>query len=141
MLRPLCLAGLLSLPVSVAQAQELEGFVTRDRLPDPSLPALLMGGEVWAGSCENCHGGNKVTGAPKITSRKAWAPRIDQGMDILVDHALTGFLGPTYAEMPARGGNSDLSDNAVKAAVAFMVWASGGADSAISYAEQNITLE
>ncbi|KCV82664.1 cytochrome c5 [Actibacterium atlanticum] len=141
MLRPLFLAGLLSLPVSVAQAQELEGFITRDRLPDPNLPALVMGGEVWADTCENCHGGNKLTGAPKITSDKAWARRIEKGMDVLVAHAIDGFIGPTYKEMPARGGNSDLSDDAVKAAVAFMVWASGGADSAIPYAEQNIATE
>lgn len=135
-MRHLPLIILLALPVPVV-AQELEGFVSRDRLPDPALPALLAGGETWEGTCQNCHGGNKLTGAPKITSAKAWAPRIDQGMDILFDRAIAGFIGPKYTEMPARGGNSDLSDEEVRAAVAFMVWASGGEDAALAWAQSN----
>ena len=72
------------------------------------------------------HGGNKYTGAPKVTSTKAWNARIDQGMDVLIDHALNRFVGPKYMEMPARGGNEALTDEQVKLAVAFMVWVSGG---------------
>ncbi len=121
-----------------AMAQELKGFVSRDRLPDPSMPALLAGGETWKDSCQNCHGGNKLTGAPKITSLKAWAPRIDQGMDVLFDHAIKGFTGPKYTKMPARGGNADLSDEDVRAAVAFMVWASGGKAVAETWAQSAI---
>lgn len=105
----------------------LDGFVTIDRLPIPDHPALKAGRLIWAENCENCHGGNKATGAPKITSKRAWAPRMDQGMDVLIDHAINGFVGPKYTQMPARGANPDLTDDQVALAVAFMVWASLGA--------------
>jgi len=129
MIRPLILAVLMG---SAATAQPIssdsgmDGFVTVDRLPVPDLAALAEGREIWGDTCENCHGGNRLTGAPKITSTKAWSGRIEQGMDVLVDRALTGFTGPKYTLMPARGGNADLTDIQVIQAVAFMVWASGG---------------
>ncbi|MEL6587198.1 MAG: c-type cytochrome [Pseudomonadota bacterium] len=125
----LCLVGCCVLaPAALAQATPdgLDGFVTMDRLPVPADPVLRQGREVWGDTCENCHGGNKLTGAPKITSTEAWAPRITQEMDTLFAHAIEGFVGPKYAQMPARGGNPTLSDAEVRAAVAFMVWASGG---------------
>lgn len=127
------LVVLLSLPVC-AYAEALDGFVTRDRLPDPEHAALLKGGVIWESTCQNCHGGNKLTGAPKVTHAGDWAPRIEQGLDVLFDHAINGFIGPKYKEMPSRGGNADLNDDEVKAAVAFMIWASGGADVASDWA-------
>jgi len=121
----------------VASRAGLDGFVTLDRLPIPDQPELALGREIWGDSCENCHGGNKLTGAPKITSTKAWAPRIEQGLALLVQHASEGFIGPKYKQMPARGGNPDLSDTDVAQAVAFMVWASGGAQIARDYIENS----
>lgn len=103
----------------------MEGFVTVDRLPTPTDVRLITGRAVWEGTCQNCHGGNKLTGAPKITATHAWAPRIAQGLVVLFDHAINGFTGPKYTLMPARGGNDDLSDEEVRSAVRFMVWASG----------------
>lgn len=114
----------------------LKGFVTVDRLPVPADPVLQKGRQVWQGTCMGCHGGNKATGAPKITATKKWQPRIAQGLPVLIDHATNGFLGKTYAEMPARGANPNLSDAEVAAAVAFMVWASGGADAALAFIRQ-----
>lgn len=115
----------------------LKGFVTVDRLPVPADPVLQQGRTVWQGTCMGCHGGNKATGAPKITATKKWQPRIAQGLPVLIDHATNGFLGKTYAEMPARGANPNLSDAEVAAAVAFMVWASGGEDAALAFIRQN----
>ncbi len=132
------LAVLLTCPV-LAFAEPLEGFVTRDRLPDPDETSLIQGGAVWEGTCQSCHGGNKLTGAPKITDTADWAPRIAQGFDVLADHAINGFIGPKYKEMPSRGGNAELSDDEVKAAVAFMIWASGGADLATAWAATQST--
>lgn len=129
------LGVLLAGAVSTAQADSpitsargLDGFITVDRLPFRTPPFFRRAALVWGESCENCHGGNKATGAPKITSTKAWAPRIDQGMDVLIEHAINGFVGPTYTQMPARGANPDLTDLEVTQAVAFMVWASGGTE-------------
>lgn len=120
-------AGMVQADNDIASKRGLDGFITVDRLPVPDDPLLQSGRLVWGDSCSNCHGGNKATGAPKITSTLAWAPRIEQGMTVLIDHALSGFVGPKYTQMPARGANPDLTDTEVAAAVAFMVWSSGGA--------------
>ncbi|SPF78421.1 c-type cytochrome [Pseudoprimorskyibacter insulae] len=123
------------IPDGIVSAKGLKGFVRASKLPDPKDPVLAAGKAVWAGTCQACHGGNKAIGAPKITSSDDWSPRIAQGLDVLFDHAINGFLGAKYAEMPAKGGNADLSDADVKAAVAFMIWASGGAEPALGYAQ------
>lgn len=120
----------------VLSPRGLDGFVTVDRLPVPSDAMLLDGRAVWEGTCMACHGGNKATGAPKITATKAWQPRIAQGLPVLIDHATNGFIGKTYAEMPARGGNPTLSDAQIAAAVTFMVWASGGEADALAFTRQ-----
>jgi cytochrome c5 len=111
----------------------LDGFVTFERLPEPSDPYLAQGRMVYGDTCQNCHGGNKATGAPKVTSTKAWARRIEQDMDVLIAHAINGFVGPKYTQMPARGANPDLTDDEVASAVVFMVWISGGAEMAQTY--------
>jgi len=130
---------LIGLCAHTAQAETrvsdrgLKGFVTVDRLEMPDDPQLQAGRAIWGENCSNCHGGNKATGAPKITSSRAWGSRIEKGMDVLIDHALNGFVGPTYTQMPARGANPELTDTEVTQAVAFMVWSSGGADLVRAY--------
>ena len=118
---------------SLATKQGLDGFVTADRLPVPADNVLALGHAVYADTCQNCYGGNRATGAPKVTSLRAWQPRIQKGFDILIQHALTGFVGPKYTQMPARGANPDLTNAEVAAAVLFMVWLSGGAAQAEMY--------
>ena len=54
-------------------------------------------------------------GAPKFGDREQWAPRIAQGHDTLVTHALKGIR-----MMPAKGGNASLSDDEVAGAVKYM---------------------
>lgn len=116
----LALAGLAACDQAPKTSPEgLEGEVTVDRLAMPTDPKLVRGREIWAGTCSVCHGSG-LAGAPKITNQVAWAPRIAKGMDTLVSHALGGFAGAS-GEMPARGGNPQLSDEDVAAAVAFMV--------------------
>lgn len=73
------------------------------------------GKSVFQSACFACHG-TGAAGAPKFGDKGAWGNRIAKGMSTLFDHALNGFKG-----MPARGGRSDLSDDAVKAAVKYMV--------------------
>ena len=73
------------------------------------------GKSVYTSACFACHG-TGAAGAPKLGDKGAWGPRIGQGMSTLVDHAVNGFKG-----MPARGGRADLDDDAVKAAVKYMV--------------------
>jgi len=56
-----------------------------------------------------------VAGAPKFGDKAAWAPRVKQGIDTLVQHAIQG-----KGAMPPKGGSS-ASDADVKAAVQYMV--------------------
>ena len=77
------------------------------------------GKTVYEASCQACHGG-AVPGVPHVGKKEDWAPRIKQGKDTLHKHALEGFNA-----MPAKGGNSGLSDDEVKAAVDYMANQSG----------------
>jgi cytochrome c5 len=70
-------------------------------------------------TCMACHAAG-VAGAPKLGDKAAWGPRIAQGNDTLYTHALKGFTGKK-GMMPAKGGNTSLSDADVKAAVDYMV--------------------
>jgi cytochrome c5 len=82
-------------------------------------PMLARGQRVWIENCRRCHA-TGLSGAP-IIATGAWGPRVAKGLDTLFDHALNGFEGPTGTQMPARGGNPDLPEDDVKAAVRFMV--------------------
>jgi cytochrome c5 len=76
------------------------------------------GKKVYEMSCIACHG-TGVAGAPKFGDKAAWAPRVAQGVGVLHDHALKGFQGKAGV-MPAKGGNTALPDDDVKAAVDYM---------------------
>lgn len=72
------------------------------------------GEEVVTAVCSACHGAGLMA-SPKIGDAGQWGPRIAQGYETLVNHAINGIRA-----MPARGGNADLSDGEVANAVAFM---------------------
>ena len=55
-----------------------------------------------------------------MPTKEAWAPRIAQGMDLMVKHAVEGFQGAAGI-MPAKGGNPALTDEQVRATVEYMV--------------------
>lgn len=78
-------------------------------------PVVRSGKEIYEGVCISCHGSG-VLGAPKFGNAGDWAPRIKQGLDTLVKHAIEGIRS-----MPARGGDPTLSDEDVKKTVEFMV--------------------
>lgn len=84
-----------------------------------SDPDLAAGQKTWTETCSTCHRAG-LTGAPIIGDKSAWSHRISKGMDTLYDHALNGFIGPDYTEMPPKGGFSHLTDDEVKQAVRFM---------------------
>ena len=72
------------------------------------------GEQVFKAVCSMCHA-TGLMGSPKFGDKEAWAPRIAQGYDTLVDHAIHGVR-----MMPAKGGNPGLSDDEVGRAVAYM---------------------
>jgi len=77
------------------------------------------GQKTYQSACFACHG-TGAAGAPKTGDKAAWAPRIKTGNATLYDHAIKGYKG-AKGVMPAKGGRMDLSDDAVKAAVDYMV--------------------
>jgi cytochrome c5 len=79
----------------------------------------LDGKTIFGNLCQACHT-NAATGAPLITDKGAWAPRVAEGLDTLVKHAIEGYQGQK-GQMPARGGNPALNDAQVKATVEWML--------------------
>lgn len=82
-------------------------------------PGSRTGEQVFKAICINCHGAG-LMGSPKFGDAGAWAPRIAKGFDTLVQHALNGFNA-----MPAKGGNTTLTNDEVARAVAYMGNAGG----------------
>lgn len=96
------------------------GNTESDHYVDFDDAHLSFGKTVWLGTCEACHGYG-VAGAPIPMKSKQWKSRVVKPRELLYQHALDGFFGPDDTMMPARGGNPELSDDEVKAAVDYMV--------------------
>jgi cytochrome c5 len=88
--------------------------------PEFDEPTLKLGRQVWLGTCEACHA-NSMSEAPQVKKPAAWAPRLAKGREVLNAHALNGFTGKSGEEMPPRGGNPNLSDAEVMAALDYML--------------------
>jgi len=84
----------------------------------PDTADMQTGKVVYLKECASCHNEGEE-GAPSLLDKEEWSIREAKGINILIDHALNGFIGED-GEMPARGG-SDLSDEEVKTAVSFML--------------------
>ena len=78
----------------------------------------LDGGMIYDQVCKACHA-TGAGGSPLLT-RAAWEPRIAQGNETLLKHAIEGFTGAAGV-MPAKGGRTDLSDEQVKATLEWML--------------------
>ncbi|CAG0951655.1 Cytochrome c-555 [Methylophilaceae bacterium] len=74
----------------------------------------MTGDVVYEKNCLACHTSGAL-GAPMLGNKAAWGPRIAQGYETLIKHAIEGIR-----QMPARGGNPDLTDGEIANAVAYM---------------------
>ena len=91
--------------------------------PAPGAPAAAAGAGATARSgedvvkavCGMCHS-TGAAGAPKTGDKAAWAPRIAQGMDVLVKNAMSGIRA-----MPPKGTCGACSDAEIKGAVEYLV--------------------
>jgi len=88
-------------PALAAQAQTL-------------IPADAALASVYDRSCKTCHS-VVGTGAPLTGDAAGWQPRMDQGMDVMVDHVITGFGG-----MPPFGFCMDCDADQFEALIQFM---------------------
>lgn len=89
-------------------APELEA-ASRQLVPqDPAIAAI------YARSCASCHT-VAATRAPLTGDAEAWAPRMDKGMDVLVNSVINGFGG-----MPPFGLCMDCDAAQFEALIRFM---------------------
>jgi len=87
---------------------------------DPNAPKVEKSGkEVVEAVCGACHGSGAL-GAPKIGDKAGWSSHIVHGLEHLTQNAIKGVK-----QMPARGGNPDLTDTEIARAIVFMANQSG----------------
>lgn len=110
-------------PLTLATAQSAAAPAAEAAAP--AAGSGNIGKDTYDQVCFACHA-QGIAGAPKFGDKVAWEPRIAQGRDTLVSHAIQGYTG-SAGVMPAKGGNPALSDEAVAAAVDYMI---GGEEAA-----------
>ncbi len=90
---------------------------------DHVAPAATMGpgtpvepelAEIYNRSCRSCHAQGTAL-APLTGDRAAWAPRLKQGMEVLLEHTISGFNG-----MPPMGMCFDCEEEDFAALITFM---------------------
>ena len=89
-------------------------------MTDPNAPKVeKTGKEIVDAVCGACHATGALN-APKIGDKASWAPHLGAGLDRLTQNAIKGVR-----QMPARGGNPDLTDTEIARAIVFMANQSG----------------
>ena len=107
--------SLTDLEVTRAVTYMVSGGKTADPDKAYSSPKQISGENLVKAHCHNCHAEGK-DGAPHIGNMADWQPRLQKGVDSLVQSAVRG-----HKAMPARSGMNHRSDADLKAAVTYMV--------------------
>ncbi len=107
-------------PAKVAPPGAAPAVVGAAVIPPPAAKGAKAadGKATYDSACTACHA-TGVAGAPKLGDKAEWAARLKAGKDALHAAALKG-----KGAMPPKGGNTALADDAVRAAVEYMVAAS-----------------
>jgi cytochrome c5 len=69
---------------------------------------------LYGASCKQCHA-NLAAGAPLTGDTLAWGPRLEKGMDTLLEHSINGFQG-----MPPLGMCMQCTEADFRALIEFM---------------------
>ena len=115
-------AAVAAAPAAMAVATPATAAPAPAAAPAAAVPMAVTqvagGGEaLYKQACAACHVAG-VANAPKLGDKAAWAPRIQQGVPMLVQSVIKG-----KGAMPPKGG-STASDAEIRAAVEYMVGAS-----------------
>jgi cytochrome c5 len=100
-------------PVTAAPAQTAPAAAAQTAVAG----AAGSGEALYKQTCATCHAAG-VANAPKLGDKAAWAPRLAQGLPVIVQNAIKG-----KGAMPPKGGSS-ASDAEIRATVEYMVNAS-----------------
>jgi len=87
----------------------------RDVKPTWREDYLALGQDTYERACASCHESGEL-GAPITGRREQWVGRSDLWQAVLFEHAKTGYL-----DMPGKGGQPELTDEAVQAAAEYML--------------------
>lgn len=98
-------------PAAAAPSAQTE----RDVMPSWREDRLALGKDTYERACASCHESGEQ-GAPVTGKREQWEGRSDLWQAVLFEHAKSGYL-----DMPGKGGQSDLTDEAVEAAAEYML--------------------
>ena len=80
----------------------------------PAAPASPALAKLYQQTCHNCHA-IPGTGAPQTGDKNAWAPRIAQGRESLLDHSINGFKS-----MPPMGTCTQCTEEEFVGLIEFM---------------------
>lgn len=102
----------------VVSAEAAEEVAAADEA-EATTPAAASGGgrsgaDVYNASCVACHG-TGLAGAPKPGDADAWKPRLANGAETVLKHAINGLNA-----MPPRGTCANCSDEDLQAAIDYM---------------------
>jgi cytochrome c5 len=76
---------------------------------------LALGKQTYQLACASCHDTGDQD-APVTGNRDQWEQRSDMWQAVLFNHAKAGYL-----DMPGKGGQPELTDDAVEAATEYML--------------------
>lgn len=80
--------------------------------PAPAAAPAVM--KTYEQTCHNCHS-MPASGAPQTGDSAAWAPRVAQGRETLVDHSING-----YKSMPPMGTCTACTEDDFVALIEYM---------------------
>lgn len=80
---------------------------------------MELGRKIYIAECLFCHETGREF-SPVRGSLEDWSKRIEQDVEILYRHAIDG-VESDHGEMPPKGGNENLTDEEVMAAVDYML--------------------
>lgn len=69
--------------------------------------------------CAPCHASG-IAGAPTVGNKSTWQNRTGKSTAVLIENAIKGFQGKS-GFMPAKGGNSALTDEEISSAVMYIL--------------------
>lgn len=105
-------AGQVVAPTPTPSAEEP---VAREVKQDWRSDRQALGEATYASACASCHDAGEGN-APRTGVREDWSERSDLWQAVLFNHAKAGYL-----EMPGKGGQPELTDQAVEAATEYML--------------------
>lgn len=88
-------------------------------LSSAAVATSTKGQGIYMNFCASCHDRGSA-GAPRVGDKVAWKSRSSKGAEALIANAVKGFQGSS-GFMPAKGGNSALTDEEISSAVLYML--------------------